>query len=58
MSFGQRQVSFGGTWAKAEPDHYIGLEYQAVVEYAPVQKTPLKTKAKNDARQGTIDEGR
>ncbi|KAI9638932.1 Smg-4/UPF3 family-domain-containing protein [Dioszegia hungarica] len=33
-----------------------GLEYQAVVEFAPVQKTPLATKAKNDARQGTIDD--
>ncbi|RSH93305.1 hypothetical protein EHS25_007659 [Saitozyma podzolica] len=33
-----------------------GAEYQAVVEYAPLQKTPLKTKVKVDARQGTIDD--
>lgn len=34
-----------------------GAEFQAVVEYAPSQKTPLKTKVKVDNRQGTIDEG-
>ncbi|OCF73242.1 hypothetical protein I204_06473 [Kwoniella mangroviensis CBS 8886] len=33
-----------------------GAEYQAVVEFAPVQKTPYKAKVKVDARQGTIDE--
>ncbi|OWZ65478.1 hypothetical protein AYX14_06213 [Cryptococcus neoformans] len=33
-----------------------GAEFQAVVEYAPFQKTPLKTKVKVDNRQGTIDE--
>jgi regulator of nonsense transcripts 3 len=35
----------------------LGIEYQAVVEYAPAQKTPFKAKVKVDARQGTIDEG-
>jgi len=35
----------------------IGVEYQAVVEYAPLQKTPYKAKVKVDARQGTIDDG-
>ncbi|XAO26169.1 hypothetical protein I312_105003 [Cryptococcus bacillisporus CA1280] len=33
-----------------------GAEFQAVVEYAPFQKTPLKTKVKVDNRQGTIGE--
>ncbi|WVR08088.1 hypothetical protein IAU60_005134 [Kwoniella sp. DSM 27419] len=33
-----------------------GAEYQAVVEYAPVQRTPFMTKVKVDARQATIDE--
>ncbi|OXG20196.1 hypothetical protein C367_04345 [Cryptococcus neoformans Ze90-1] len=33
-----------------------GAEFQSVVEYAPFQKTPLKTKVKVDNRQGTIDE--
>ncbi|KAK8849654.1 hypothetical protein IAR55_004989 [Kwoniella newhampshirensis] len=33
-----------------------GAEFQAVVEYAPVQKTPYKAKVKADARQATIDE--
>ena len=35
-----------------------GDEYQAVVEFAPVQKTPFKAKSKVDARQGTIDDGK
>ena len=34
-----------------------GVEHQAVVEFAPVQKTPTKAKAKADARQGTVDDG-
>ncbi|WVQ79216.1 hypothetical protein IAT38_001312 [Cryptococcus sp. DSM 104549] len=33
-----------------------GAEFQAVVEYAPVQKTPYKIKVKTDARQATIDD--
>lgn len=36
---------------------YSGIEHQVVVEYAPVQKTPLRVKVKQDARQGTIGEG-
>jgi hypothetical protein len=28
-----------------------------VVEYAPIEKTPYKAKAKKDAREGTIDDG-
>ncbi|KAL1406113.1 hypothetical protein Q8F55_007796 [Vanrija albida] len=32
-----------------------GDEYQAVVEFAPVEKTPFKTKPKKDERQGTIE---
>jgi hypothetical protein len=51
ISSGPRQVSCEASCTD------IGLEYQAVVEFAPVQKTPLASKAKNDARQGTIDEG-
>jgi len=35
-----------------------GAEFQAVVEFAPYQKTPLRAKNKVDARQGTIDDGR
>jgi regulator of nonsense transcripts 3 len=38
-------------------DHFTGAEYQAVVEYAPVQKSPYRAKVKVDARQGTIAEG-
>ena len=34
-----------------------GREYQAVVEYAPVQKTPYKSKVKVDTRQSTIEDG-
>jgi len=34
---------------------WIGNEYQAVVEFAPYQKVP--SAAKNDNRQGTIDDG-
>jgi hypothetical protein len=34
-----------------------GAEYQAVVEYAPIEKTPYKTKSKADPRQGTIEDG-
>lgn len=34
-----------------------GAEFQAVVEFAPIQKTPHNVKAKVDARQGTIDTG-
>jgi regulator of nonsense transcripts 3 len=34
-----------------------GVEHQAVVEFAPVQKVPAKAKVKTDARQGTIDDG-
>lgn len=34
-----------------------GDEYQAVVEFAPVEKTPFKTKPKKDERQGTIEKG-
>ncbi|WWC92759.1 uncharacterized protein L201_007718 [Kwoniella dendrophila CBS 6074] len=33
-----------------------GAEYQAVIEFAPIQKTPYKAKVKVDARQGTIDD--
>ncbi|BEJ15359.1 hypothetical protein CspHIS471_0411260 [Cutaneotrichosporon sp. HIS471] len=33
-----------------------GAEFQAVVEYAPIEKTPYKAKAKKDAREGTIDD--
>ncbi|KAK1923594.1 Smg-4/UPF3 family-domain-containing protein [Papiliotrema laurentii] len=33
-----------------------GVEFQAVVEFAPYQKTPHKTKVKVDARQGTIED--
>ncbi|KAK4683780.1 regulator of nonsense transcripts 3, partial [Tremellales sp. Uapishka_1] len=33
-----------------------GVEYQAVVEFAPMQKTPYKVKTKADARQGTIED--
>lgn len=33
----------------------VGLEYQAVVEYAPYQKIPAPPKA--DAKQGTIEDG-
>ncbi|KAL7422102.1 hypothetical protein Q5752_002745 [Cryptotrichosporon argae] len=33
-----------------------GGEFQAVVEFAPVQKTPVKAKTKADARMGTIDD--
>ncbi|ORY34746.1 Smg-4/UPF3 family-domain-containing protein [Naematelia encephala] len=33
-----------------------GAEYQAVVEFAPVQKTPYRAKTKTDARQATIDD--
>jgi hypothetical protein len=51
MSFGPRLVRCVLTML------IKGIEYQAVVEYAPVQKTPLATKAKQDARQGTIDDG-
>jgi hypothetical protein len=35
----------------------LGAEYQAVVEYAPVEKTPFKTKSKVDQRVGTIEDG-
>ena len=28
-----------------------------MIEYAPLQKTPFKSKVKLDARQGTIDDG-
>jgi len=35
----------------------LGAEYQAVVEYAPIEKTPYKTKSKVDQRQGTIEDG-
>lgn len=41
----------------SNPDILAGSEFQAVVEYAPFQKAPLKTKVKVDNRQGTIDEG-
>ena len=34
-----------------------GIEYQAVVEFAPVQKTPHKAKSKADTRQRTIEDG-
>jgi len=34
-----------------------GAEFQAVVEFAPYQKTPLRAKTKVDSRQGTIDDG-
>lgn len=34
-----------------------GVEHQAVFEFAPVQKIPVKAKVKADARQGTIDDG-
>ncbi|KAE8541742.1 hypothetical protein D1P53_001915 [Cryptococcus gattii VGV] len=43
----------------ADPESLVNFhraEFQAVVEYAPFQKTPLKTKVKVDNRQGTIDE--
>ncbi|WVN86374.1 uncharacterized protein L203_101538 [Cryptococcus depauperatus CBS 7841] len=33
-----------------------GAEYQAVVEYAPFQKTSYKSKIKPDSKQGTIDD--
>ncbi|CAK9787384.1 hypothetical protein CC85DRAFT_314139 [Cutaneotrichosporon oleaginosum] len=33
-----------------------GVEYQAVIEYAPIEKTPYKAKVKKDAREGTIDD--
>ncbi|WVQ77718.1 hypothetical protein IAR50_007408 [Cryptococcus sp. DSM 104548] len=33
-----------------------GAEFQAVVEYAPYQKTAYKARVKPDNRQGTIDE--
>ncbi|BEI84549.1 hypothetical protein CcaverHIS002_0411530 [Cutaneotrichosporon cavernicola] len=33
-----------------------GAEFQAVVEYAAIEKTPYKAKAKKDAREGTIDD--
>jgi len=36
---------------------YPGDEYQAVVEYSPIQRTPLSAKVKVDGRQGTIEEG-
>jgi len=36
---------------------YPGEEYQAVVEYSPIQRTPLSAKVKVDGRQGTIEEG-
>ena len=36
----------------------IGDEYQAVVEYSPIQRTPLSVKVKVDGRQGTIEEGK
>ncbi|EJT52479.1 hypothetical protein A1Q1_03995 [Trichosporon asahii var. asahii CBS 2479] len=32
-----------------------GQEFQAVVEFAPVEKTPYRVKEKKDAKQGTID---
>lgn len=41
----------------SKSDILPGAEFQAIVEYAPFQKTPLKTKVKVDNRQGTIDEG-
>lgn len=41
----------------SDSDILPGAEFQAVIEYAPFQKTPLKTKVKVDNRQGTIDEG-
>ncbi|KIR68157.1 hypothetical protein I314_01651 [Cryptococcus bacillisporus CA1873] len=43
----------------ADPESLVNFhraEFQAVIEYAPFQKTPLKTKVKVDNRQGTIDE--
>ena len=42
---------------KNQAEHVLGEEFQAVVEFAPVQKTPYKAKVKADARQGTVDEG-
>lgn len=34
-----------------------GAEFQAIVDFAPIQKTSHNVKAKVDARQGTIDTG-
>lgn len=51
MSSGPRLVSVSSGYLTA------GVEYQAVVEYAPIEKTPYRAKMKVDARQGTIEEG-
>lgn len=63
---GAKLVSYRHCSSEASPwpieGQYVSLpstggEYQAVVEYAPMQKTPYKSKVKIDARQGTIDDG-
>lgn len=51
MSSGPRLVGYSLTTL------IQGAEYQAVVEYAPIEKTPFKTKSKSDHHQGTIDKG-
>ena len=35
---------------------YIGHEYQAIVEFAPNQKIPRKSRSHKDGKNGTIDE--
>lgn len=36
---------------------WVGIEFRAVVEYAPSQKIPNSRKVRVDARQGQIDSG-
>lgn len=52
ISSAPRQVSY-----RTSTELTAGAEFQAVVEYAPIEKTPFKVKAKKDAREGTIDDG-
>lgn len=56
MSLKPNQVSHSCDRCDARADDK-GAEYQAVVEFAPYQKTPYKAKVKTDTRQGTIDDG-
>jgi hypothetical protein len=57
MCTGQRLVSLSLEVIAAKFADAIGEEYQAVVEYSPIQRTPLSAKVKVDGRQGTIEEG-
>ena len=35
---------------------YLGHEYQAIVEFAPNQKIPRKSRSHKDGKNGTIEE--